>query len=313
MEENKRPKVLLLGNGFTRAFYDSKPWNDLVDEIRDKDKFPLPAPKYDMPTPIKIEMLTNGVNFLKDEDFQIELRDLDNKKNPGLLQRILNLNFDFILTTNYTYEIECAILGGIERFVIEEMKERHRPYEIDPRKQKSDNLLYSFNRVENIYNQFHPKKEIDIWHIHGEGNFPLNIIIGHNAYCRLLKSYIDYTSRTSCNNLTSWVDAFLTGDVYILGFGMDFSEIDLWWLLQHKSKNYPETRTVYFNPKPLNIQSCSHCNKDHVIGKGDWCKIEMLKIYGAEIKNIMFDAEYCDKYNDFYEQAYEYLTKIFND
>ncbi|MBR4531007.1 type II toxin-antitoxin system VapC family toxin [bacterium] len=307
-------KVLLLGNGFTRAFYDSKPWDNLVDKIRDKEKFPLPATKYNMPTPIKIEMLANGRNYLEDTNFQLELSELENKKNPRLLQKILDLNFDFVLTTNYTYEIECAILGGIERFDIEEMKRRHRSSDrIDPTEQKSDNLLYSFNSVENRCNNPNNLQEtINVWHIHGEGIFPQNIVIGYDAYSRLLKSYIDYTSnnnatRNNGTNPNSWVDAFLSGDVYMLGFGMDFSEIDLWWLLQYKAKNHPEAKTVYFNPKPVNIQSCEHCNKDHVAGKGDWCKIEMLKIYGTEIKNIMFDAEYSNKYNDFYEQAYQLM------
>ena len=205
-------KVLLLGNGFTRAFYDSKPWDDLVDKIRDKEKFPLPAKNYNMPTPIKIEMLANGRNYLEDTDFQIALSELENKKNPGLLQRILDLNFDFVLTTNYTYEIECAILGGIKRFVVEEMKRRHRPDVINPTEQKSDNLLYSFNSVENRYNNFDNLQEtINVWHIHGEGIFPQNIVIGYDAYSRLLKSYIDYTSnnndtRNNETNLKSWVD-----------------------------------------------------------------------------------------------------------
>lgn len=37
---------------------------------------------------------------------------------------------------------------------------------------------------------------------------------------------------SSCNNsLLSWIDAFFYMNVHIIGLGLDFSEIDLWWLL----------------------------------------------------------------------------------
>ena len=35
----------------------------------------------------------------------------------------------------------------------------------------------------------------------------------------------------SLENPISWVDLFLTRNVHILGFGLDFSELDIWWLL----------------------------------------------------------------------------------
>ena len=33
-----------------------------------------------------------------------------------------------------------------------------------------------------------------------------------------------------------WLDSFVLGNVNILGLGMDFSELDLWWLLNRKKR-----------------------------------------------------------------------------
>lgn len=30
---------------------------------------------------------------------------------------------------------------------------------------------------------------------------------------------------------TGWVDIFFTGNLHIIGFSLDYSEIDIWWVL----------------------------------------------------------------------------------
>ena len=46
----------------------------------------------------------------------------------------------------------------------------------------------------------------------------------------------------------SWVDYFLTGNIYILGFGMYSTETDLWWLLDCKKEHFKDTEIVYYAP-----------------------------------------------------------------
>ena len=298
-----RKKVLLLGNGIARAYYKADSWNKILSKIQNKKIFHLQAEDYDLPLPFKMEMFANGeeIKNIKNEDFLVALKSLDEKKDPHILRNLINLNFDCILTTNYTYEVECAILNQ-ERFLFDEMKQRHQPETIDP-EIKNNNLLYSFNLVKD---RFYPDKQIKVYHIHGEGLFPQNIVIGHNSYSNLLKSYIDYFYDK--RNGESWLEKFVENDVYILGFGMDFSEIDLWWLLHYKWKNNPQAKTIYFNPKHKRITSCGQCKK---IGNTEWCKTKMLKIYGVEVRDISFDAGYKNKYNNFYEQACERIEKDF--
>ena len=39
----------------------------------------------------------------------------------------------------------------------------------------------------------------------------------------------------------------MDGDIYILGFGFDFSEFDLWWLLNEKKRNGSGC-VIYYGP-----------------------------------------------------------------
>ena len=35
-----------------------------------------------------------------------------------------------------------------------------------------------------------------------------------------------------------WLDYFLLGDVFAVGFGFDFSEFDIWWAMERKSREH---------------------------------------------------------------------------
>jgi hypothetical protein len=35
---------------------------------------------------------------------------------------------------------------------------------------------------------------------------------------------------------TSWIDLFFSHNIHIIGLGLDFSEIDLWWLLNKRAR-----------------------------------------------------------------------------
>lgn len=48
------------------------------------------------------------------------------------------------------------------------------------------------------------------------------------------------------HTIRSWIDSFILGDVYILGFGMNFSEFDMWWLLNRKKREKAQHGRVYF-------------------------------------------------------------------
>ena len=74
------------------------------------------------------------------------------------------------------------------------------------------------------YNRF-PGSSQEIWHIHGEARKPNSIVLGHLYYGNLLtrcSGYLYGDAGCEEGEVFSWVDAFMLGDVYTLGFGYDF-------------------------------------------------------------------------------------------
>ena len=99
-----------------------------------------------------------------------------------------------------------------------------------------------------------------IWHIHGDICKPSGIIMGHYYYEKLVRETEDYIPqlirRYKCFagedqdfQRKSWIDAFLIDDIYMFGFGIDFSESDIWWLLCCKKRNFPKSKVYIYQPE----------------------------------------------------------------
>lgn len=298
-------KVLLLGNGIAREYYKGANWDKVLDKIRDKTSYPMPSIYYKIPMPLKAEMFTKGQlqSKIKEEE---DLFSLPPKTDHEFVRKLLDLNFTHILTTNYTYEVDCAQFRNETKEVIKynELAPLHHPERTES-DSESTHLSKNYDALINTYNKI---GNIDIWHIHGEAFFPESIVLGHESYGYLLKKYIEHFENPYSK---TWLDAFVNGDVYILGFGMDFSEIDLWWLLQYKHKlkhNNETTATYFFNPQPDNPDDSAL--QQYIQGTSEWCKLQMLKTCGVKIIDIKFNNILDDKsisYKGFYEKA---LAKI---
>ena len=112
-------------------------------------------------------------------------------------------------------------------------------------------MLHSFNQI--TYNGVENK----IWHIHGEARKFDSMVLGHYQYGSIfskLKQYLEKTGKEyikkqeKCESIEiqSWIDAFILGDVHVLGFGFDTSEFDLWWLINRKKREKASHGKVYF-------------------------------------------------------------------
>ncbi len=319
-----RPKVLLLGNGIARTYYKGANWDKVLEKIRIDGHFDLPSEKYQMPMPLKADMFARN-----NLDKFLELLDINlpHDKEHNFFTQLLKLDFDYILTTNYTYEAECAILGapfifyqninhyldGKDCKII--FKDISVPCDI---RKKIDEK----QKVEDLITTFNAEKDKKIWHIHGEAAYPHSMVLGYSAYAKLLHSYIkhiDHIDPLEINNHgeETWLDKFLEGDVYILGFGMDFAEIDLWWLLQYKSKFGKKTEgkkpdTLYFNPQPFIPDSSE--TQQYIQGTSEWCKLKMLRACGVKIIDIKFNNILDDgskSYKKFYELAKDKIEEHF--
>ena len=336
-----RPKVLLLGNGLCRA-YDGMSWDQLLDEIKDKKAFPHPARNYLLPMPLKAAMLANNTLSRKLREIATEgiTGDLHTEKTTwknfvctteemrSQIRRLVNCGFDYILTTNYSYEIEAALLGE-ETLGPQRISKLMNFHEVDHA--QTQFLINTFNQVGGI----------PIWHIHGEARKPGSMVLGHYYYGKLLRrcvarldgtkevtedkhpAYFGKEKEFSRNfkmrrpqKIGSWIDAFVLGDVYILGFGMDFSEADLWWLIEYK-RNHPEFcgRTIFLEPEKDNTATCEYDHTTMCVNmknyiRADQCKHLLLReTYGVDIDSLDVTIQRTEDYRQFYRKAIKEIER----
>lgn len=276
---SNRTQLLLLGNGINRSF-SSEPiaWDNLLKKAQKKLGIKDIPDKLDLPFPLAIILRTNNQisDFFNDEDTKKELfGKADATELKDIINTILNMGFDDILTTNYSYELEAVCLNKdtVDKKDLARLAENKVP----GKKVESKYLIHSFNHLKNS------EYDNNIWHIHGEAKKPNSIIIGHDYYARLLARYIELINRrrkdyqnawVSGENIGySWIDRFIQSDIYILGLGLDFSEMDLWWLLEKRHYETGNRRcAIYYSPD----------KEDESYD----VKSKLLEIYGVEKRSF---------------------------
>ena len=247
------PQVLLLGNGINRAFGGGS-WGGLIRSICCNPDVP-PDCTLHLPMPLRAILVTGDcVDSQLRGAGEILYGKLGDPGHAEMLRSVLDLGFDHILTTNFSYELEQsarpeldlsdALLRAMTRRADGGAPEEELKY-----------LLHSYCAVER------QGRITPVWHIHGEGRKSDSIILGHYYYANLLERITTYLRgqagryaaagrQGTLPEIRSWADAFLVGDVYMLGFGCDVSEFDLWWLLNRKKKEPTATgQTHFFAPE----------------------------------------------------------------
>ena len=238
------PQVLLLGNGLNRAFA-AEEWNQLINCISCNEKIDISTID-NVSFPLKAVLATDDhmdeqIKGHKELFYGIKTMD----QIQPVLEDILRIPFDHILTTNYSYEIERAANNKVK--ADGDYCKHFAKNMIRGERVEGKYLLHSYNEISFENNQH------KVWHIHGEARKPQSIVLGHYYYGELLNRMIeDITQRKNRQQerqkageqmiMESWLDAFIMGDVYVLGFGCDFSEMDLWWLINRKKREKSGSR-----------------------------------------------------------------------
>lgn len=292
-KQREFPQVLLLGNGLNRA-YGAGDWSNLLKQIHNNPRVTYEQLK-ELPFPLQAVLAT-------EDQVDIVCKD-DSMKNQGVIdieplrkqmEALLKIPFDHILTTNYTYEIE--------RFANSKVKQDgqycRKLTRTTDKKQKAESkyMLHTYNEV---YFENHEHK---VWHIHGENRKPKSLILGHYAYGTLLSKYQEELKKRGNKQylreqqdkspiMDSWIDAFILGDVHILGFGFNFSEMDLWWLLSRKKREKASHGNIIFY-SPIH---------------GNELLLAMLEAYGVKIENLGFYSNPAD-YKAFYQSAVNHIS-----
>lgn len=231
-------KTLFIGNGINRCSSDNVAWDALLtDAAADYSLNSIAG----VPLPIEFERMAKELS-----ESMLFIDESDNGHNPydclkgyiekqlstdsleinDLYKNLASADIDNIITTNYDKVIEKSF--------------PELDWELDGKSARR--YLTKRTSVSN---------GCSIYHAHGIAGYP-------NTMCLGYEHYVDYTKELS-NRLFSkpkncpytpvdrlisegirtdagWADLFFISDVDIVGFGLDYSEVDIWWLLSARAK-----------------------------------------------------------------------------
>lgn len=286
LPQGRRPRVLLLGNGLNRV-YGGASWAGLLQKINCTDYTPEQAKS--LPLPMQAVLLSQDHVDRSLKDLRHELTQCT--LHPWLreqLRRLLALPFDCILTPNFTYELECAMDPDFVN-VPYRMRRIHRHTSAVKQAEKRF-MLHTY------YDLPLERGNVPLFHIHGEARKPDSVILGHYFYGNLLFSYDTYLTRRAPGQqyrlergeILSWLDYFILGDVYTLGFGFDTAEIDLWWLLCRKKRERSSHGELYFFEPRRQVAEIKH---------------GLLRAYNVRCENLDTAEPDNEGYRVFYERA----------
>ena len=151
-----------------------------------------------------------------------------------------------VMTTNYDKGIE-DIRCDFNGYAIDWLEDVKRD---------AGEKIYSIRRRIKLKSE--KNRPLYIWKIHGDIDNLASVSLGFDHYCGTLAkidSYIKgrYQSDSGfsclipmidkCNDKTdgsfdniSWVELFFNSNIYIAGLGLDYAEVDIWWLLNKRAR-----------------------------------------------------------------------------
>lgn len=133
----------------------------------------------------------------------------------------------------------------------------------------------------NILGPISAAKTIDFYHAHGVASWKNTLCLGHEHYASLIGkirnefySDVDDGAVENLSALVSgeraanriWPELLFTSDVAIVGLGLDYCEIDLWWLLSLRASLFQPSNhldqfaneILYFSVMPFNSKESAY-------------------------------------------------------
>lgn len=229
--------TVLFGNGINRISDNAVSWDDLLDTIKGSNFFNNGS----LPNTMVYERIFMEQHVAKKshkaDELQIKNCIAEAMQSQGsneIFELLASMDVDNYLTTNYDYAFEKAL-------------------DIPPEKLSTEEV-YSLRRKRK-YSTKHGAKYL--WNIHGEIDHPKSIMLGLDHYCGSVSKIDSYVKgnykhtvsgksvavasmkeklRSDSYCLTSWVDLFFSSNVHIVGLSLDYSETDLWWVLNKRAR-----------------------------------------------------------------------------
>lgn len=332
--QNKR--AMLIGNGVNRLDSDqSFSWGNLLVELKKKYSIDVDLDNFFKPFPLafdEMQHLKSGNNSLssKLKNLKKSIRSeiesqLDGKRGfNDYHEKLVRLNYDDILTTNYDYSLEKSIELNFTRI-------------------KRKSALNKQERKFSLKRCYKLQPITRFWHIHGElydsrthsnesKSYPEeSIMIGYEHYSSYLEKIQENIKGKSGSQKIDnqslivrirdgkqspyWTDIFFTHNVDIIGQAIDFSENHLWWLFNYRANLIREgipkngviinNRIRFFYAK-LNGENLIDIDKNLNLEDLIWKKnsSQKSKAIGEILKAFRIEpiAIECKSHKEFYEK-----------
>lgn len=270
--------AILYGNGFNLLSENCPSWQELLTNISDKDQSPIingipPTLQYEQ---VYLAPHSSFSNISDGED-ETKLKEavkrrLSAIKSNEFYDRLLKLGVTSFLTTNYDH----AIYDNVENRVIDK-NYAEKIYSIKRWKKvninNSDYTIFQFHgditnvrsimlgldhyggalaRIQDyVKGYFTEKIEDKKKRINSEGEFS----ISKRLTSQIEFDPIKYGFTDNGTQLVSWIDAFFFANLHIIGITLDFSEIDIWWLLSRRARllknGYIKNQVYYYPTFPM--------------------------------------------------------------
>lgn len=232
-------KTIFFGNGINRISENSVSWSDLLDELDESGRGGYKSLPYTMNYERLFLEMKLGKDFKNIREVEESVKNkiakvLDLQGGNDIYKLMGKRGFQNYITTNYDYSFEKSVQVKPEKIRSEEI------YSIRRKRKYSDG-----------------KKEWFLWNIHGEIEAQKSIMIGLDHYCGSIGKIDAYIKGKYVYHLDgkevnvksmmdkiggdefqgdSWVELFFNSDVYFIGFSLDYSEIDIWWVLNKRAR-----------------------------------------------------------------------------
>lgn len=242
MDKNCIENTLFLGNGFSRIVFEGIPsWENLFEG--EKSEIENYTILYEVSLlnsrseeeEIKRRFRDRINNLVCEKNIKREVNGLENFGKYLKDNKVNN-----IITTNYDRGIEIILCEMCD------YKKREKNNDIVSEE------IYSIRTYKEFENR-EMNHLVKLWKIHGDVDRIKSMTLGFDQYGGALWRLNDYLKGTysprqgvicktpmidKCRSQEfdgiSWVELLFRTNVYIVGLGMDFSEIDIWWLFNKR-------------------------------------------------------------------------------
>lgn len=291
-------KTIFFGNGINCSSHKGVSWENLLKNLAEE----YGVRNYELILEQKLYTLLYERIVMESYNSKSEMilkeklaKLMETNEVPDIYSKLVDLNAKNYVTTNY----EDLLIKSFEKRGFKEEEGNN-----------SNEDIYSIRRNCIMKRDF---SEYRIWHMHGRINRPKTIMLGldhYSGYIAKIKAYLlgKYESDKIDENVInmkdkikngnnkpwddlSWIELFFKTDVHIMGFGLAYSETDLWWLLNKRARMKKE------NP---HLQ-----NRIVFYGDADPCKEELLKSF--EIEVVLKPKE--QNWDDFNEETIQRIKQ----